>query len=136
MEDTDFDMLSKGLSADELRRLRKIFVEWCDEDENRFSVQMALLTLAQWRAVASIPRTLHDSRKWLELHLADYRQQTIALINNLSGVGQIQADELKSIVKAHAETVKHASVSIQDQLRETTEVAEQISRQLDDGVST
>ncbi len=135
MEDTDFDLLCKGLSADEARRLRKIFVEWCDGDENGFPVQMALLTLAQWRAAASIPRALNDSRKWLELHLADYRQQTITLINKLSGVGEKQADELKKVVKAHTETVKHASVSIQDQLWRTTEAAQQISRQLDDGVS-
>ena len=134
MEDTDFDLLCKGLSADEARRLRKIFVEWCDGDENGFPVQMALLTLTQWRAAAGIPRALNDSRKWLELHLADYRQQTIALINKLSGVGEKQADELKKVVQAHTETVKHAAVSIQDQLRGTTEAAEQISRQLDDGV--
>src|SRR5665647_1107675 len=135
MEDTDFDLLCKGLSGDEARRLRKIFVEWCDGDENGFPVQMALLTLAQWRSAASIPRALHDSRKWLELHLATYRQQTAALINNLSAVGENQADELKKVVKAHTETVKYASVSIQDQLRRTTEVAKQISKQLDDGVS-
>jgi len=135
MEETDFDLLCKGLSADEARRLRKIFVEWCDGDENGFPVQLALLTLAQWRASASIPRALNDSRKWLELHLADYRQQTAALINDLSVVGENQANELKNVVKAHTETVKHASVSIQDQLRRTTEAAKQISRQLDDGVS-
>jgi len=135
MEDTDFDLLSKGLSADEARRLRKIFVEWCDGDENGFPVQMALLTLAQWRASASVPRALDDSRKWLELHLATYRQQTAVLINNLSVVGQIQADGLAKVVQAHTETVKHASVAIQDQLRRTNEAAKQISRQLDDGVS-
>jgi len=135
MEDTDFDLLSKGLSADEAKRLRKIFVEWCDGDENGFPVQMALLTLAQWRASASIPRALNDSRKWLELHLAAYRQQTAALINNLSAVGESHVDKLKDVVQAHTETVNHASVSIQDQLRRTTEAAKQVSRQLDDGVS-
>jgi hypothetical protein len=57
------------------------------------------------------------------------------LINNLSGVGEKQADELKKVVQAHTETVKHAAVSIQDQLRRTTEAAKQISSQLDDGVS-
>ncbi len=135
MEDTDFDLLCKGLSADEARRLRKIFVEWCDGDENGFPVQMALLTLAQWRAAASIPHTLNDSQKWLELHLAAYRQQTATLINNLSVVGENQADELRKVVKAHTETVKHASLAIQDQLRRTNEAAIKISRQLEDGVS-
>lgn len=136
MEDTDFDLLSHGLSADQAKRLRKILAEWSDGDENGFPVQMALLTLAQWRASASIPRALNDSRKWLELHLAAYRQQTATLINNLATVGEHQANELKNVVKAHTETVKHASGSIQDQLRRTNEAAKQISRQLDDGVVT
>ena len=135
MEDTDFDLLSKGLPADEARRLRKIFVEWCDGGENAFPVQLALLTRAQWRAAASIPRALDDSRTWLELHLTDYRQQTAALVNHLSAVGETQATELKNVVRAHAETMKHAAGSIQDQLRRTTEAARQISRQLDDGVA-
>ena len=78
---------------------------------------------------------MHDSRKWLELHLAAYRQQTAALINNLSAAGEKQTDELKKVVQAHTETVKHASVSIQEQLRRTTEAAKQISRQLEDGVA-
>ncbi len=96
---------------------------------------MALLTLAQWRAAASIPHTLNHSRKWLELHLAAYRQQTATLINNLSLVGENQAGELRKVVKAHTETVKHASLAIQDQLRITNEAAIKISRQLEDGVS-
>lgn len=86
-------------------------------------------------ASASIPRALNDSRKWLELHLAAYRQQTAALINNLSSAGEHRAYELKNVVKAHTETVKHASVSIQDQLRRTNEAAKQISRQLEEDVS-
>jgi hypothetical protein len=135
MEETDFDFLCNGLPAEEAKRMRKILAEWSDGDENGFPVQMALLTLAQWRASASIPRTLNDSRKWLELHLAAYRQQTAALINNLSVVGENQVDELKRVVKAHTDTVKYASVSIQDQLRRTTEAAKQITKQLDDGVS-
>ncbi|MFZ0827956.1 MAG: DUF1998 domain-containing protein [Verrucomicrobiia bacterium] len=97
MEDTDFDSLCAGLSADDARRLRKIFVEWCDGDENGFPVQMALLTRAQWQAAASIPRSLNDSRKWLELHLAEYRRQTAELVKNLSAVGEDQADELKNV---------------------------------------
>jgi predicted nucleic acid-binding Zn-ribbon protein len=78
---------------------------------------------------------MNDSRKLIELHLAEYRRQTAELVKNLSVVGEDQADELKNVVKAHTETVKQASVSIQDQLRRTTEVANQIRKQLDDGVS-
>ena len=53
MEDTDFDLLCDGLSADEAKRMRKILAEWSDGDENGFPVQLALLTRAQWRAAAA-----------------------------------------------------------------------------------
>ena len=135
MEDTDFDSLCAGLSADDARRLRKNFVEWCDGDENGFPVQLALLTRAQWRAAALVPQAVNESRKLIELHLAEYRRQTAELIKNLSAVCEDQTDELKNVVEAHTETVKQASVSIQDQLRRTTEAANQIRKQLDDGVS-
>jgi hypothetical protein len=97
---------------------------------------LALLTRAQWQAAASIPRSLTDSRKWLELHLAEYRQQTGGLINKLSVVGANQANELKSIVVAHAATVNQASGSIRNQVQEAAVVAQQIKKFLDDGVST
>ena len=134
MEDSDFDLLCKGLTADEAKRFRKMLAEWGDGDENGFPVQLALLTRAQWQAAASIPRSLNDSRKWLELHLAEYRQQTATLVKNLSTVAEDQADELKNIVKAHTETVNQASVTIRNQLWETAEVAKQIRKNLDDGV--
>jgi gas vesicle protein len=135
MEDTDFDWLCNGLPADEAKRMRKIFVEWCDGDENGFPVQLALLTRAQWRAAALVPQAVNNSRKLIERHLAEYRQQTAVLVKNLSIVTEDQADELKNIVKAHTETVNQASVSIRNQLWETAEVAKQIRKTLDDGVS-
>jgi methyl-accepting chemotaxis protein len=98
-------------------------------------VQLALLTKAQWRIAANLPRLMEAARKLIELHLAEYRRQTAELVKNLSVAGEDQADELKNVVEAHTETVKQASVSIQDQLRRTTETANQIRRQLDDGVS-
>jgi hypothetical protein len=135
MEDSDFDLLCKGLTADEAKRFRKMLAEWGDGDENGFPVQLALLTRAQWQAAASIPRSLNDSRKWLELHLAEYRQQTATLVKNLSTVAEDQADEMTNIVKTHTETVNQASVAIRNQLWETAEVAKQIRNTLDDGVS-
>ena len=136
MEDTDFDLLCAGLSADDARRMRKIFVEWCDGDENGFPVQMALLTRAQWQAAASIPRSLNDSRKWLELHLAEYRRQTAELVKNLSAVGEDQADELKSVVKAHTEVLNQASGSFRSQLKSIGAFAQDVRKYLDDGISS
>lgn len=135
MEDSDFDLLCVGLSADQAKRLRKILAEWSDGDENGFPVQMALLTLAQWRAAASVPRALNDSRKWLELHLAEYRQQTAVLINHLSDAGEEQVEELKKIIQAHTEALNQASDSFRSQLKAIGVAAQDIRRHLDDGVS-
>ena len=60
MDDTDFDLLCKGLTPDEAKQLRKIFREWCNGDENDFPVQLALLTRVQWHAAAQMPVTLQN----------------------------------------------------------------------------
>jgi hypothetical protein len=135
MEDTDFDFLCMGLSADQAKRLRKILAEWSDGDENGFPVQLAMLTRAQWRASASIPRALNDSRKRLELHLAEYRQQTAALIDNLSSAGEEQVEGLKNITQAHTEALSQASGSFRSQLKEIGAAARDIRNHLDDGIS-
>jgi hypothetical protein len=77
MDDTCFDLLCKDLSADEAKLFRKMMAEWSDGDENGFPVQLALLTRAQWRAAALVPQAVNESRKLIELHLAEYRRQTI-----------------------------------------------------------
>ena len=136
MEDTDFDSLCAGLSADDARRLRKIFVEWCDGDENGFPVQLALLTRAQWRAAALVPQAVNESRKLIELHLAEYRRQTAELVKNLSAVGEDQADELKNVVKAHTEALNQASGSFRSQLKSIGAFAQDIRKHLDDGISS
>ena len=84
MEDTDFDFLCNGLSAAEAKRLRKILAEWSDGDENGFPVQLVMLTRAQWRAAALVPQAVNESRKLIELHLAEYRRQTKALMDGFS----------------------------------------------------
>jgi len=135
MEDTDFDLLCAGLSPDEAKRMRKILAEWNDGDENGFPVQLAMLTRAQWRAAALVPQAVNDSRRLIELHLAEYQRQTSALISNLSVVGEEQTDELKKIVQAHTEALNQASGSFRSQLKEIGAAAQDIRRHLDDGVS-
>jgi hypothetical protein len=132
MEDTDFDLLCVGLSPDEAKRMRKILAEWNDGDETGFPVQLAMLTRAQWRAAALIPRTIKDSGKIIELHLAECRHQTAAIVKNLSTVAGNNAVELKNIVKAHAETVQQASVAMRNQLWESEEVSRRIKTRLED----
>ena len=135
MEDTDFDFLCNGLSAEEAKRMRKILAEWSDGDENGFPVQLVMLTRAQWRAAALVPQAVNESRKLIELHLAEYRRQTAALIGNLSAVGEEQTGELNNIFKAHTEALNHASGSFRSQLKEIGAAAMDIRRHLDDGVS-
>ena len=135
MEDTDFDFLCNGLSADEAKRLRKILAEWGDGDETGFPVQLVMLTRAQWRAAALVPQAVNESRKLIELHLAEYRRQTSALIGNLSAVGEEQTGELKSVVEFHTKALNQASGSFRNQLKEIGAAAMDIRRHLDDGVS-
>lgn len=131
MEDTDFDLLCKSLSADEAKRMRKILNEWCDGDENGFPVQLVLLVRAQWRAAALLPRAIGDSGKLIEKNLAECRQHTAAIVKNLSTVTENSTTELKSIVQMHTETVNQASVALRNQLWETEDVAKRIRNQLD-----
>jgi hypothetical protein len=135
MEDTDFDFLCNGLSTDEAKRMRKILAEWSDGDEDGFPVQLVMLTRAQWRAAALVPQAVNESRKLIELHLAEYRRQTAALIGNLSAVGEEQTGELKSVVKVHTDSLNQASGSFRSQLKEIGAAAMDIRRHLDDGVS-
>ena len=135
MDDTDFDLLCKGLSANEARLFRKILKDWCNGDEESFPVQLALLTRAQWRAAATIPRAVNDSGKLIEKHLAECRQHTAAILKNLSTVTDDSVAELKSIVKMHTEAVDRISVSFRDQLWEAGEVARQIKDSLGSGLS-
>ena len=135
MEDTDFDFLCNGLSPEEAKRMRKILAEWCDGDENGFPAQLVLLTRAQWRAAALVPQAVNESRKLIELHLAEYRRQTAALIGNLSAVGAEQTGELNNIVKAHTETLNQASDSFRAQLKSLGIFAQDIRKHLDEWVS-
>ena len=134
MEDTDFDLLCQGLSADEAKRMRKILAEWCDGDENGFHVQLVLLTRAQWRAAALIPRLIKESGGLIEKHLAECRQQCAVIVKNLSTVADHNAVELKNIIKAHAETVQQASVAMGNQLWQSEEVSRRIKTRLEDSM--
>jgi hypothetical protein len=130
MEDTGFDLLCEGLPPKEAKMLRKLNAEWSDGDEDSFLVQFALLTRAQWRAAASVPRSITDARQWLEQHLAEYRQQTAALTNDFAGMVDIKHGELKDIVLKHAETVKRDALFVSNRLVDANDVAKSIQKNL------
>ncbi|MGH7990727.1 MAG: hypothetical protein ACREDS_11140 [Limisphaerales bacterium] len=135
MQDTDFDLLCKGLSAEELKQLHKILNEWCKGDPNTFPVELVLLTRAQWLAAASVPRSIADSRKWLEQHLTEYRRQTALITTEFSSMVDMKNGELQDIVLKHAEVVKRDALFVSNRLVDANEVAKNIQKNLQAAVA-
>jgi predicted nucleic acid-binding Zn-ribbon protein len=104
--------------------------EWGIGPENSFPTQLSLLTRAQFKAAASIPRSIADSKKWLELHLAEYRKQTAALADDFAGMVDIKHGELKDIVLKHAETVKRDALFVSNRLVDANDAAKSIQENL------
>lgn len=131
MDDTDFDFLCDGLPADEAKRLRKLFKEWCNGDENSFPVQLALLTRAQWRAAARVPVQMKQSLELLDQKLTEYRQQTGTLLKSFNAAINTKTKELEDILggqrdeanvvladlSVHTANAKAAADQLQEQLR-------------------
>ena len=86
MGDSDFELLCEGASPEEAKRLRKVLADWCAGDEKGFPAQLALLTRAQWRAAASVPRSVHDARQSLHQEFAEHHKQVTVLLNQLEQV--------------------------------------------------
>jgi hypothetical protein len=133
MEDTDFDLLCEGASPPEAKRLRKLLAEWCDGDENSFPVQMALLSKAQWRAAAHIPRLVNESSKLLDLKLAESRRQTASLVESFAQAAETKERALQSIIVNHNEATKKTLAEMRTQLTNAEFVAERIGGELKNG---
>jgi hypothetical protein len=136
MDKNDLAALLIDAPADEVDQIHRLLYEWSVGPDSSFPVQMSLLTKAQWRIAANLPRLMNDSRKLIELHLAEYRRQTAELVKNLSAVGEDQADEFKNVVKAHTEALNQASGSFRSQLKSIGAFTQDIRKHLDDGISS
>lgn len=133
MDDTDFDFLCDGLPADEAKRLRKLFKEWCNGDENSFPVQLALLTRAQWRAAAKVPVQMKQSLEQLDQKLAEYRQQTGTLLKSFNTAVNTKTKELEDILDDQRD---EANVTLKDLRVHTAnakDATEQLQEELDKG---
>ena len=130
LDKDDLAMLCRDLTKEEVDRVHRLIHEWGIGPENSFPAQLSLLTHAQFKAAASIPRAIADSRKWLELHLAEYRKQTAALTNDFAGMVDIKHGELKTIVLQHAETVKRDALFVSNRLVDANDVAKSIQKNL------
>jgi hypothetical protein len=126
----DLAILCRDLTKEEVDRVHRFLHEWGTGPENSFPVQLSLLTRAQLRAAASIPRSIADSKKWLEQHLAEYRRQTAALTDDFAGMVDIKHGELKDIVLKHAETVKRDALFVSHRLLDANDAAKNIQKNL------
>ena len=130
LDKDDLAILCRDLTTAEVDRVHRLIHEWNIGPEDSFPVQLTLLTRAQFKAAASIPRSIADSKKWLELHLAAYRQQTAALTNDFVGMVDIKHGELKDIVAKHAEVVKRDALFVSNRLVDANDVAKSIQKNL------
>jgi Skp family chaperone for outer membrane proteins len=126
----DLTILFRDMTKEEVDRIHRFLHEWGTGPQDSFPVQFALLTRAQLRAAASVPRAIADSRKWLEQHLAEYRKQTAALTNDFAGMVDTKHGELKAIVLKHAETVKRDALFVSNRLVDANDVAKSIQKNL------
>ena len=95
LDKDDLSALCAGLTTDEVDRVHRLLHEWKVGPEASFPVQLALLTKAQWRIAANLPRLMNDSRKLIELHLAEYRRQSQAMADDFADTMDGQNKELK-----------------------------------------
>ncbi len=126
----DLAILCRDMTKEEVDRVHRLLHEWGTGPEDSFPAQFSLLTRAQLRAAASIPRAIADSRKWQEQHLAEYRRQTAALTDDFAGMVDIKHGELKDIVLKHAETVKRDALFVSNRLVDANDVAKSIQKNL------
>ena len=125
----DLAVLCHDMTKEEVDRVHRLLHEWSVGPEDSFPVQFVLLTRAQLRAAASIPRAITESRRWLEQHLAEYRRQTAALTDDFAGMVDMKHGELKDIVLKHAETVKRDALFVSNRLVDANDVAKGITDQ-------
>jgi len=133
MNDTDFDALCDGASPAEAKRLRKLLADWCNGDEESFPVQLALLTRAQWRAAAAVPRFINEAREMMERKLAEHRQQTAALIKGFADTADVKVKALEDIVARHTDTTKKTVAETRSQLSNAEVAACRIRDELEEG---
>ncbi len=94
-----------------------------------------LLTRAQWRAAALVPQAVNESRKLIELHLAEYRRQTKAMLDDFSSTLKAQSEEFKTATEKHGQTIQQAVMHIKLQIVDAELVARRVKLQMEDAES-
>ncbi len=135
LDKDDLAALCAGLTTDEVDRVHRLLHEWSVAPDNSFPVQLALLTTAQWRTAANLPRLMNDSRKLIELHLTEYRRQSQTMADDFAVTVDAQNKALKKTVEIHAQTTRQAAEQIQLQLSDADAVASRINSLMEGAAS-
>lgn len=136
MDKDDLAELLTGASAEEVDRIHRLLHDWSVGPESSFPVQLALLTRAQWRMAASVPRLLNDSRKWLELHLTEYRRQTAILVSDFGDKSDTTLKAFERTMGRYTESLTTAVNQSNSHLVETEKAACQIKFELEHSTAT
>ena len=135
LDKDDLALLCAEMPANEVDRVHRVLHEWNVGPDNSFPVQLALLTKAQWRIAASLPRLMEDSRKLIVLHLAEYRRQSQAMADDFADTMDGQNKELKSAVEIHVQATQQAAEQINVQLADVEAVAKRVKSLMESAVS-
>jgi DNA repair exonuclease SbcCD ATPase subunit len=122
----DLAILCLDMTKEEVDRVHRLLHEWSVGPEDAFPVQLVLLTRAQLRAAASVPRALADSRKWLEQHLAEYQRHGRTTLDEFLGLLKQQLADFKTTSENQAKANQQAANSIRTRISEAETVAENI----------
>jgi hypothetical protein len=135
LDKDDLSALCVRLATDEVERVHRLLHEWNVGPDSSFPVELALLTKAQWRIAANLPRLMNDARKLIELHLAEYRRQSQAMADDFADAVDGQNKELKKTVEIHIQTTRQAAEQIQVQLADAEVVAKRVKSLMESTVS-
>ena len=135
LDKDDLALLCAEMPANEVDRVHRLLHEWNVGPDNSFPVQLALLTKAQWRIAANLPRLMNDAHKLIELHLAEYRRQSQAMSDDFADTMDGQNKELKSAVEIHVQATRQAAEQINVQLADAEAVAKRVKSLMESAVS-
>jgi hypothetical protein len=130
LDKDDLAMLCRDLTKAEVDRVHRLIHEWNIGPEDSFPAQLSLLTRAQLRAAASVPRLMNDSRKLIEAHLAEYRRLTGAMMDDFSGTLKTQSGEFTAAAEKHGQTIQQAVMHIKLQIVDAELAAQRIKSQM------
>lgn len=127
----DLSALCEGMTSEEVERIHRLLYEWGTGPEDSFPVQLALLTRAQWSTAATLIRSTNDSRKWMETHLSQYRQQTKTILDDHCRTLQASTREFEVLMATHAKATENTIGQIQAKFCNAETVAQRIRDQME-----